>query len=100
MYPPFSEILKLTVVDKDEEKAWKLADAVAAFLREHYQAEQWERTEILGPFPSGVAKVRDLYRINIVIKSQAMEKVKACLWSSEYKIMRNIYFDVDPITAM
>ena len=100
MYPPFSEILKLTMVDKDEEKAWKLADAVAAFLREHYQAEQWERTEILGPFPSGVAKVRDLYRINIVIKSQAMEKVKACLWSSEYKIMRNIYFDVDPITAM
>ncbi|MBQ9698480.1 MAG: primosomal protein N' [Acidaminococcaceae bacterium] len=100
MYPPFSEILKLTVVDKDEEKAWKLADAVAAFLHEHYQAEQWERTEILGPFPSGVSKVRDLYRINIVIKSQAMEKVKACLWSSEYKIMRNIYFDVDPITAM
>ena len=100
MYPPFSEILKLTVVDKDEEKAWKLADAVAAFLRDHYQAEQWERTEILGPFPSGVAKVRDLYRINIVIKSQAMEKVKACLWSSEYKIVRNIYFDVDPVTAM
>ncbi|MBR1590736.1 MAG: primosomal protein N' [Acidaminococcaceae bacterium] len=100
MYPPFSEILKLTVVDKDEEKAWKLAEAVTAFLRDHYQAEQWERTEILGPFPSGVAKVRDLYRINIVIKSQAMEKVKACLWSSEYKIMRNIYFDVDPITAM
>ena len=100
MYPPFCDILKLTVADKEEEKAWKLADEVAAFLRWHDQAERWKRTEILGPFPSGVAKVRDLFRINIVIKSQAMEKVKDCLWSSAYKAVRNIYFDVDPITAI
>ena len=54
----------------------------------------------MGPFPSGVAKVRDLYRINIVVKSVDMEKVKNCLSGSRFRTVKNIYFDVDPITAI
>ena len=100
LYPPYGEILKLTVIDKNEKKAWELGDEVALFLRERYALEKWERTEIMGPFPSGVAKVRDLYRINIVVKSQAMKKVKGCLSVSRYRTVKNIYFDVDPITAI
>ena len=100
LYPPFGEILKLTVIDKNEKRAWELGDEVALFLRDRYRLENWERTEIMGPFPAGVAKVRDLYRINIVVKSQAMGKVKACLAGSRYRTVKNIYFDVDPITAI
>ena len=100
MYPPFSEILKITVVDKEEEKAWKLADETAAYLREQYRAEKWERTEIMGPFPSGVAKIRDMYRITIVVKSRAMEKIKSSLFASRFRAVKNLYFDVDPITAI
>ena len=100
-YPPFSEILKITVVDKEEKKAWALADEVAAFLRtQQEETGQWGRTEIMGPFPSGVAKVRDLYRISIVIKSDRMEAVKDCLSASQYRTVKNIYFDVDPVTAI
>ena len=100
MYPPFGEILKVTIVDKNEKRAWELGDEVALFLRNRYGFEKWEETEIMGPFPSEVAKVRDLYRIIIVVKSQAMDKVKACLAVSRYRTVRNIYFDVDPITAI
>jgi primosomal protein N' (replication factor Y) len=100
LYPPYGEILKVTVVDKEEKKAWELADELAQFLRGRYEAERWERTEIMGPFPSGVAKVRDLYRINIVVKSQAMEQVKACLLASRYRTVKNVFFDVDPIMAI
>ena len=100
LYPPYGEILKVTVVDKEEKKAWELADEMAQFLRGRYGAEHWERTEIMGPFPSGVAKVRDLYRINIVVKSQAMEQVKACLLASRYRTVKNVFFDVDPIMAI
>ena len=100
LYPPYGEILKLTVIDKNEKRAWELGDEVALFLRDRYRLENWERTEIMGPFPAGVAKVRDLYRINIVVKSQAMGKVKACLAGSRYRTVKNIYFDVDPITAI
>ena len=100
LYPPYGEILKLMIVDKDEKRAWELGDEVALFLRDRYRLEKWERTEIMGPFPSGVAKVRDMYRINIVVKSQAMEKVKACLAGSRYRTVKNIYFDADPIMAI
>ena len=100
LYPPYGEILKLTIIDKDEKRAWKLGDEVALFLRNRYELEKWERTEIMGPFPSGVAKVRDLYRINVVVKSRAMDMVKACLAGSRFRTVKNIYFDVDPITAI
>jgi len=100
LYPPFGEILKITVVDKEETKAWELGDEIALFLRNRYELEKWETTEIMGPFPSGVAKVRDLYRVNIVVKSQALGKVKDCLSGSRYRAVKNIYFDVDPIMAI
>ncbi|MBR1511453.1 MAG: primosomal protein N' [Acidaminococcaceae bacterium] len=100
-YPPFSEVLKITVVDKEEKKTWTLADEVAAFLRtQQEETGQWGRTEIMGPFPSGVAKVRDLYRISIVIKSDRMEAIKDYLSASQYRTVKNIYFDVDPVTAI
>ena len=99
-YPPYGEIIKLTVVDKNEKKAWELGDEVALFLRDRCVTEKWGHTEIMGPFPSGVAKIRDLYRINIVVKSMEMEKVKVCLSGSKFRTVKNIYFDVDPITAI
>ena len=100
LYPPYGQIIKLTVIDKNEKKAWELGDEVALFLRNRCEMEKWGRTEIMGPFPSGVAKVRDLYRINIVVKSMDMEKVKNCLSGSRFRTVKNIYFDVDPITAI
>ena len=100
LYPPFGDILKITIVDKEETKAWELGDEIALFLRNCYESEKWETTEIMGPFPSGVAKVRDLYRVNIVVKSQVLEKVKDCLSGSRYRAVKNIYFDVDPIMAI
>ncbi len=100
LYPPYGEIIKLTIIDKNEKKAWELGDEVALFLRNRCEMEKWGRTEIMGPFPSGVAKVRDLYRINIVVKSTDMEKVKTCLSGSRFRTVKNIYFDVDPITAI
>ncbi len=98
-YPPYSEILKLTVVDKEEEKAWELADRLADFLRETVP-QMPEKTEVMGPFPAGVAKVRDLYRMSVVVKSAAMEKVKEQLLQSEFKTMKNIYFDVGPVNSI
>lgn len=100
LYPPFSEILKITVADKEEARAWKLADEATAYLRAQYSAERWERTEIMGPFPSGVAKVRDLYRVAVVIKSCDMERIKDCLLSSRFRAVKNMYFDVDPMNVI
>ena len=100
LYPPYGEILKIAIANKEETKAWELGDEMALFLRNCCELKKWENTEIMGPFPSGVAKVRDLYRINIIVKSRALEKVKDCLSESRYKAVKNIYYDVDPVMAI
>ena len=98
-YPPYSAIIKLTVVHKEEEKAWELADKVTLFLRET-ASRMDAKTEVMGPFPAGVAKVRDLYRMSVVVKSAAMEKIKEELMNSEFRTIKNICFDVDPVSAI
>ena len=55
---------------------------------------------VMGPFPGIVEKVRDLYRINILVKSTHMAVVKNSLKTSEFREMKNVYFDVDPISVV
>jgi primosomal protein N' (replication factor Y) (superfamily II helicase) len=99
-YPPYSRILKLTSVDKEEEKALQLGEAAAAFLRHGKEREGWKETTVTGPFPAGVAKVRDLYRFTIIVRSGDMERVKEALWHSPYRDRKNLYFDVDPLRTI
>ena len=99
-YPPYTEILKITVLDKEEVRGSSLAQRIVNFL----QTLQLEHTEqallVLGPFPAIVAKVRDLYRMNILVKCPQMELVKRALWNSEFKECRNVFFDVDPVSVV
>jgi primosomal protein N' (replication factor Y) (superfamily II helicase) len=55
---------------------------------------------VTGPFPAGVAKVRDLYRFTIIVRSGDMERVKEALWHSPYRDRKNLYFDVDPLRTI
>ncbi|MBQ0067695.1 MAG: primosomal protein N', partial [Phascolarctobacterium sp.] len=98
MYPPFCEMMKLTILDRDDKNAVNLAERIILFLRTSKNAENG--VEILGPFPGLVPKVRDLYRFNIIVKAKDLSEVKQELLASEFKTMRNIYFDVDPVSVV
>lgn len=97
-YPPFCQVLKLTILDRDDKNALNLAERLVIFLRTEKNARS--KVEILGPFPGLVPKVRDLYRFNIIVKAEDLTEVKQDLLASEFKTMRNIYFDVDPISVI
>lgn len=99
-YPPFTEMLKITIWDKDEVRSNSLAQRIVNFLQVMQLEDQQHDLEVLGPFPAIVAKVRDLYRTNILIKSKQMESVKQALWQSEFKEYQNVYFDVDPVSVV
>ena len=100
-YPPFAQLLKITVWDKDAAAGLALAKRLALYLQ-GLQAEGrlQERLELAGPFPALVAKVRDLYRFNILLKAEKLQPVKEALLASEFKERRNIYFDVDPASVV
>lgn len=99
-YPPFSQMLKLTIWDKDEAAALALAQKIVFFLQLKQQEGLLEDTMIAGPFPALVAKVRDMFRYNILIKAKNMNPVKELLLASEFKEQPNLYFDVDPASVI
>lgn len=97
-YPPFCQVLKLIVLDRDEQNGINLADRLVNFLRTKENAES--NVEIMGPFPALVGKVRDYYRFNVLVKGEDLSPVKAQIMQSEFKDLRNIYFDVDPASII
>ena len=98
VYPPLCEMLKLTVIDMDDKNALNLAERLVAFLRTKENAANG--VEILGPFPGLVPKVRDYYRFNILVKAKDLSEVKKSLLASDFKTLKNIYFDVDPMNVI
>ena len=100
LYPPFTQLLKITVVDRNQNNGNVIAQRIVNYLQAIGTEEPKNDITVLGPFPGIVEKVRDLYRINILIKSTHMSIVKKALEMSEFKEMKNVYFDVDPISVV
>ncbi|MDY4919796.1 MAG: primosomal protein N' [Phascolarctobacterium sp.] len=99
-YPPFVEMLKLTVWDKDEGTGLALAQNLVFYLQGLQLAGKLTELQIAGPFPALVAKVRDMYRFNVLLKAPDMAPVKEALLASAFKEQPNLYFDVDPTSVI
>ncbi len=99
-YPPFAQMLKMTIWDKDEAAALGLAKRVTTFLQGQQLEGKLCDLMVLGPFPGLVAKVRDMYRFNILVKAKDMKAVKEALLASEFKEQRNLFFDIDPVNVI
>ncbi|MBQ9763125.1 MAG: primosomal protein N' [Phascolarctobacterium sp.] len=99
-YPPFAQMLKMTIWDKDEAAALALAKRVTTFLQGQQLEGKLNDLLILGPFPGLVAKVRDMYRFNIIVKAKDMQPIKDALLGSEFKEQKNLFFDVDPVNVI
>ena len=100
LYPPFTQLLKITIVDRTQNTANVLAQRIVNYLQAIGVNELNTDLTVMGPFPGIVEKVRDLYRINILVKSTHMAVVKNSLKMSEFREMKNVYFDVDPISVV
>lgn len=96
-YPPYTAFLKITVWDKNEERANSIAKEVADFLEAQAAGTDGE---VYGPFAGIIGKVRDLYRVNVLVKSAQIGVFKTALWNSPYRDMKNVYFDVDPFNVL
>ena len=99
-YPPFAQMLKLQVVDKDEGAGLALAQQVVFYLQSLKLQGKLEDLLIAGPFPSLVAKAYDLYRFNVLLKAHDLRETKEALLNSEFKEKPNLYFNVDPVSVI
>lgn len=97
-YPPYSQMLKLTTQAKEESQARNHANQIIQKLRELMAGN--ERIEIIGPFPAPIAKVNDIFRMNIVIKATDLTDVRSCILSMGLTTQTDVIIDVEPVSIM
>ena len=99
-YPPYSNLLKITVLHKEQNLGNAIAEKIVDFLETQKLDKNDNKTQVMGPFPAIVAMVNNIYRVNVLIKSNNMSIIKQSLMDSEFKEMKNVYFDVDPVSVI
>ena len=97
-YPPYCRLIKLTFLDTIKEKAVTRATNVADELEE--RLADLDGTEILGPFGAAIEKIREQYRINILIKTTEPTAVKKVLRMTGLHHADDLILDIDPTNTM
>ncbi len=80
-YPPYGHMLQILIEDKDEDRALKTAGRIAEKGRNFAKDKKEREGEddslpelmVIGPTEAGIAKIKDVYRKVVYIKSDSYE---------------------------
>lgn len=95
-YPPLSQFVKFTIQAEDGRKVEYQAQQLINRLKESLCP--YKHTEIIGPFWSSIARLRGIFRMNILLKTTNLEEIRSALLMLE--IEENTIVDVDPVSLM
>lgn len=99
-YPPFSRLIKLLIVGKDEKKTRERAEEIADSLRAEFEKESEGRTEALGPAAAMIPHWRELYRFVILIKTNELDRVRNLIRAKGLNWRDDVTIDIDPIDIL
>lgn len=98
-YPPFSKFLKLTISGGDEAMTMKSAENTAAILQQQLETSPVP-VDILGPYAAPVAKIGDIFRVQLLLRANDLTVAKRILVDSGIAGSTAITIDVDPLGMM
>ena len=93
-YPPIGEMIQITLLDTTLSKVKERATELANTLR---KASHGQGIDILGPYENGATKIRDMYRLCIMIRGINLQQIKSYMYHSDIFTMPHMYIDVDPV---
>jgi primosomal protein N' (replication factor Y) len=85
-YPPFSDLIRLLFSGSDEKKVFEAASWMTSLLEPVV-----EGAEILGPAPASLYRIKEMFRVQTVIKGKALTRISPGL----KKVIRE-YHSVKP----
>lgn len=88
-YPPFTNILVITMSSEDENLLIKNIQNVGVNLK--YKMQNNDKIKLLGPCPCGVSKIKNFYRWQIIIKGNIEEAIAEELKNLVYELVKNVY---------
>lgn len=98
-FPPFSRLVKLTFISKDEEHAREFAEVIVNSFRREVPPNSVARQEIFGPIPAAVANLRGEFRFSVLIKSLDLDTVRGFLRFHALHKSTEVQIDFDPTTT-
>jgi primosomal protein N' (replication factor Y) len=94
MYPPFHDLIKIIVTYEDSQLTWERANGLALLLR-HY-SQEGQMPEIIGPYVDTIKKIRNKYRVCLLIKGKDLAGIKKYIKNEADFYKTGIIIDVDP----
>ncbi|MCL5795064.1 MAG: primosomal protein N' [Patescibacteria group bacterium] len=94
-YPPYGKIIKIYIKNSSLEKCQKLAEEVYQKLM---QLPKNVKDEIIPPYAGSHQKIRDLFQLQIIIKTIYPQTIKNNLKKISFD--KDIHLDVDPISLV
>ena len=95
LYPPFHQMIKLMITDENETLLWQKGNDIAQALQ-CWNNEQASTVEITGPYVDMIKKIRNKYRIIILIKGSDVTAVKQYIRQEPLCWQTGVIIDVDP----
>ena len=95
MYPPFHHIIRFIITDENEEFMWKKGNEAGQALRQ-FVKNHHSTAEIIGPYVDIIKKIRNKYRISLLIKGTDLNDVKQFIRDEQSFWQIGIVIDVDP----
>lgn len=97
-FPPFSRLIKLTFLHKDEEAARRIATEFTERFMAYFAED--ESQQIIGPAPALMARLHDVYRFVTLIKSGDLSLTRQFLRRENLHVNAGVLVDIDPLVTV
>ena len=98
-YPPYSSLIKISVMAKDKVESIKKADEIADKLKGNKLPENM-LLYVNGPFTGMIEKVKDIYKTIIIVKTDKPDFVKNILFEYGLTIRKDVAIDIEPLNVI
>ena len=102
-YPPFTRLARVVLAHQREERARQEAEVLAQRVRQTIAALDLPRADVVGPQPCVMARLRGLYRYDVLLRSPSAGHLQTLLdrlradRALNAKV-KSVIVDVDPVT--
>ena len=90
-YPPYSNILALNFSGKNEELLIKTVQIIGVDLKNKLKDSS---ISILGPCPSGISKIKEQFRWQMVLKGEISIEFAREIKIFIYNLVKNVYNEI------
>lgn len=95
-YPPFAQLVKIVLIDEDENALWEKGRRLYDELRRYKDIRLDPAPEIIGPYVDIIKKIRNKYRAVILLRGPDLTGIKAYMRDNAAFFERGVLIDVDP----